>query len=222
MRYYILGFTLALLGNIAAKSQDYARLMEQHGLVDVRSLNPNIRVELKYSSTDNFIGEDMYGTLDVCYLEKGFAKRVAQAQNELSRLCPGYALLIYDGARPMSIQRRMYAKVAHTEKRIYVAPATKGGRHNYGVAVDLTIVNSQGKVLDMGSPFDHFGEEAHLENEDTLIKTKKIKAEAKKNRALLQRVMRAAGMRPYDKEWWHYQELIPMTTVRQRYKRLDF
>lgn len=204
------------------KAQDYNKLMEQYGLVDIHSLNSSIKVDLKYSSKDNFIGEDMYGSLNTCYLQRDFARRVAKAQDELTRLHPGYSLLIYDGGRPMSVQRKMYERVANTPLRIYVAPAKQGGRHNYGVAVDLTIVNDRGEVLDMGTPFDFFGEEAHIGNEDALVKSGRFKTVVKENRALLQRVMRSAGMRPYDKEWWHYQELIPMSEVRKRYKRLDF
>ncbi len=218
---YIIGLVLGL-ALCPLQAQDVDKLMHEHGLVDIRSLDKRIRVELKYSTNDNFIGEDMYGALNTCYLEKGFAHRVAKAQAELSKLHPGYALLIYDGARPMSVQRRMYARVDGTPQRIYVAPATRGGRHNYGVAVDLTIVDDKGKPLDMGTPFDHFGPEAHLGQEDSYIKSGRFAPEVKTNRQLLQRVMRTAGMRAYDKEWWHFQELITMTEVRKRYKRLDF
>lgn len=222
MKYLVFIALLIGINTSRLKAQDYNKLMEQYGLVDIRSLNSSIKVDLKYSSKDNFIGEDMYGSLNTCYLQRDFACRVAKAQDELTRLHPGYSLLIYDGGRPMSVQRKMYERVANTPLRIYVAPAKQGGRHNYGVAVDLTIVNDRGEVLDMGTPFDYFGEEAHIGNEDALVKSGRFKAVVKGNRALLQRVMRSAGMRPYDKEWWHYQELIPMSEVRKRYKRLDF
>ena len=222
MKYLVFIALLIGISTSRLKAQDYNKLMEQHGLVDIRSLNSSIKVDLKYSSKDNFIGEDMYGNLNTCYLQRDFARRVAKAQDELTRLHPGYSLLIYDGGRPMSVQRKMYERVANTPLRIYVAPAKQGGRHNYGVAVDLTIVNDRGEVLDMGTPFDYFGKEAHIGSEDSLIKSGRFKAVVKGNRALLQRVMRSAGMRPYDKEWWHYQELIPMSEVRKRYKRLDF
>lgn len=203
-------------------SQNYDSLMRQAGLVDIQSLEPNIKVDLKYSSLDNFLQEDMYGSLSRCYLEPKFAKRVIQAQKALQKLYPLYRLLIFDGARPMSIQRKMYARVAGTALKIYVAPANRGGRHNYGVAIDLTIVDDKGKALDMGTPFDHFGREAHLGVEDEYIRQGKFSPEVKSNRELLQKVMRSAGMRAYDKEWWHYQETIPMSEVRKRYKRLDF
>lgn len=222
MKYLVFIALLIGINTSRLRAQDYNKLMEQYGLVDIRSLNSSIKVDLKYSSKDNFIGEDMYGSLNTCYLQRDFARRVSKAQDELTRLHPGYSLLIYDGGRPMSVQRKMYERVANTPLRIYVAPAKQGGRHNYGVAVDLTIVNDRGEVLDMGTPFDYFGEEAHIGNEDALVKSGRFKAVVKGNRALLQRVMRSAGMRPYDKEWWHYQELIPMSEVRKRYKRLDF
>lgn len=222
MKYLVFIALLIGINTSRLKAQDYNKLMEQYGLVDIRSLNSSIKVDLKYSSKDNFIGEDMYGSLNTCYLQRDFARRVAKAQDELTRLHPGYSLLIYDGGRPMSVQRKMYERVANTPLRIYVAPAKQGGRHNYGVAVDLTIVNDRGEVLDMGTPFDYFGEEAHIGSEDALVKSGRFKAVVKGNRALLQRVMRSADMRPYDKEWWHYQELIPMSEVRKRYKRLDF
>ncbi|MDY3090631.1 MAG: M15 family metallopeptidase [Porphyromonas sp.] len=218
---YLVGIALALVFS-PLSAQDIDKLMLDHGLIDIRSLDKRIRVDLKYSTKDNFIGEDMYGALNTCYLEQGFARRVARAQAELSRLHPGYALLIYDGARPMSVQQRMYARVAGTPQRIYVAPATRGGRHNYGVAVDLTIVDEKGKPLDMGTAFDYFGPEAHLGQEDSYIKSGRFAPEVKTNRLLLQQVMRTAGMRAYDKEWWHFQELISMSEVRRRYKRLDF
>lgn len=210
------------LSSLALTAQDYDAEMRRAGLVDIQTLDDRIKVELKYSTKDNFIGEDMYGTLNRCYLEKGFAQRVVKAQETLDSLHKGYRLIIYDGARPMSIQRRMYDKVANTPLKIYVAPATRGGRHNYGVAVDLSILDDKGKVLDMGTPFDYFGVEAHLGNEDALIKSGRFAPEVKENRALLKKVMRSAGMRPYAKEWWHYQELNTMSEVRKHYKRLDF
>lgn len=201
---------------------NYDSLMRRSGLVDVQSLEPSIGVDLKYSTSDNFVGRDMYGSLERAYLERGFAERVARAQRLLTKRRQGYRLLIYDAARPMSVQAAMYALVEGTPLSIYVAPAKRGGRHNYGVAVDLTIVDDKGKPLDMGSPFDHFGTEAHVGGEDTLVKAGRMSAVVRANRRLLYSIMSEVGLRPYDKEWWHYQERISMPEVRRRYKRLDF
>ena len=116
----------------------------------------------------------------------------------------------------------MYEQVAGTPKRIYVAHPRRGGRHNYGVAVDLTIIDEKGKALDMGSSFDHFGDRAHLGNERALVRSGLYAPEVPQNRALLKRILGQVGLRPYNKEWWHYQERMPMPEVRRRYRLLDF
>lgn len=224
--YSILRFVLPSLFilkvTLSLGAQDYAPKMKSRNLVDIQTLDPSIQVQLKYATTDNFVGENMYGDLKRCYLERGFAERIRRAQQELKRQKPNYSLLIFDGARPQSIQRKMYQKVAGTPLKIYVAPPSRGGRHNYGVAVDLTIIDDKGKELDMGTAFDYFGEEAHVGKEDQFVRSGKFKPIVKSNRLLLQNIMKSVGLRPYDKEWWHYQELIPMSEVRRRYKLLDF
>ena len=101
------------------------------GYVDIHRLDTTIRLDLIYSTTDNFVGEDMYGDFDKAYFEKGFAERICEAHRLLRKEYPGYSLLIYDASRPISIQRRMYALVQGTSKAVYVANGRRGGRHNY-------------------------------------------------------------------------------------------
>ena len=219
---YRLLLALFLLTTTSLSARNLDSLMHAYGLVEVTSLAPRIRVELKYATRDNFIGANMYGSLRKAYLHPNLAHALARAQQALEREKPGYAFLIYDAARPQSVQRRMYQAVAGTPKKIYVAAPERGGRHNYGVAVDLTIVDAAGKPLDMGSPFDHFGEEAHLGDEGALVKKGVFAPEVPTNRALMKRLLGAEGLRPYDKEWWHYQERMSMPEVRKRYRLLDF
>ena len=191
-------------------------------MVDIQQVAPDIRVDLKYATKDNFIEANMYGQLRRAYLHPNLTKALARAQQALTKERPGYRFLIYDAARPQSVQRRMYQAVAGTPKKIYVAAPERGGRHNYGVAVDLTIVDASGKPLDMGSPFDHFGEEAHLGNEEARVRAGIFNKEVPANRSLMRRLLGAEGLRPYDKEWWHYQEQMPMSEVRKRYQLLSF
>ena len=205
-----------------ASAQRFDSLMRANGMVDIQQVAPDIRVELKYATKDNFIGANMYGQLHRAYLHPNLAKALARAQQALTKERPGYRFLIYDAARPQSVQRRMYQAVAGTPKKIYVAAPERGGRHNYGVAVDLTIIDASGKPLDMGSPFDHFGEEAHLGNEETRVRAGIFNKEVPANRSLMRRLLGAEGLRPYDKEWWHYQEQMPMSEVRKRYQLLSF
>ena len=220
--YRLLCFLLLLSSSMPLSALPLDSLMRAYGMVEVTSLAPHIRVQLKYATRDNFIGANMYGTLRKAYLHPNLARALARAQKTLEREKPGYAFLIYDAARPQSVQCRMYQAVAGTPKKIYVAAPERGGRHNFGVAVDLTIVDANGKPLDMGSPFDHFGEEAHLGDEGARVKQGIFSPEVPTNRALMQRILGAEGLRPYDKEWCHYQERMSMSEVRQRYRLLDF
>ena len=225
----------SLGGGVAtAQEVDFDKKMKEYGLVNVQTLDKEIEVELKYATEDNFVGENMYGTLTTAYLLPHFAKKVVEAQRILRERHPEYSLLIYDAARPISVQRRMRSAVEGTPLQIYVADGKRGGRHNYGVAVDLTIVDGQGRPLDMGASFDHFGREAWVGNDndvtlaaykayvERLSKEGLISAEAAANRTLLLEIMDAVGLRPYVKEWWHFQERISMTATRERYKLLVF
>ena len=207
---------------ITVSAQRFDSLMRANGMVDIQQVAPDIRVDLKYATKDNFIGANMYGQLRRAYLHPNLAKALARAQQALTKERPGYRFLIYDAARPQSVQRRMYQAVAGTPKKIYVAAPERGGRHNYGVAVDLTIVDASGNPLDMGSPFDHFGEEAHLGNEEARVRAGLFNKGVPANRSLMRRLLGAEGLRPYDKEWWHYQEQMPMSEVRKRYQLLAF
>ena len=227
-------FSLLLAISAAAQSVDFDKEMQRYGLVDVQTLDKEIGVELKYATEDNFVGKNMYGSLRRAYLLPHFAKKVVQAQRILRERHPDYSLLIYDAARPISVQRTMRKAVEGTPFTAYVADGTRGGRHNYGVAVDLTIVDKDGIPLDMGAKFDEFSSKAWV-GEDNAFSLAEYKAYveqlrrkgeisdiAAKNRNLLLEIMDQVGLRPYVKEWWHYQEKISMPATRERYKLLDF
>lgn len=214
--------------------------MQKCNLMDISELNSDILIDLKYSTTDNFVGVDMYGDLERAYFERGFADRVVEAQRILQSKHPEYTLLIYDAARPISVQRAMRKAVEGTEFESFVADGTKGGRHNYGVAVDLTIATLDGTPLDMGAGFDDFTEAASVkgtpDNADANTRTMAVyrdyimgmvrrgilSLEAANNRILLIEVMHEAGLYPYRREWWHFEEIISISATRERYKLLDF
>jgi D-alanyl-D-alanine dipeptidase len=133
------------------------------------------------------------------------AKKLLQAQKLLKKEHPGKSLLIYDAARPMAVQRRMWSLVQGTGKTYYVAnPAKGGGLHNYGMAVDITILDEKGQPLPMGTPFDYFGKEANTDREEELVQAKKITPEEYANRRLLRRIMKQAGFTTVTSEWWHF------------------
>ena len=196
--------------------------MRRAGLVDVLAVDSTLRVKLMYSAPDNFMRRDVYGDLETAYLLPHFARKVAAAQRLLRERRPGWRLLVCDAARPVSVQRQMYELVKGTPNQVYVADGTRGGRHNYGVAVDVTLLDAAGREADMGTPVDFFGEEAHTGGEAALVAAGKISAVAARNRELLRSVMREAGLVPYRREWWHYEEPMPMPEVRKRFRLLDF
>lgn len=223
-----------------AQERDFDSLMQEYEMVNIQSLDSEILVELKYSTTDNFVGKDMYGDLECAYLEKEFADRVVLAQKILKQRYPNYTLLIYDAARPISTQRAMRKCVEGTDLERFVADGKRGGRHNYGVAVDLTIATSDGVPLDMGAEFDDFTQAASVKGTpdtsnpatrsidiyrsyaDSLIAKNIITRTAAENRILLLETMLEAGLYPYRREWWHYEDIMPMDSVRTKYKLLDF
>lgn len=221
-RKLLLAACAALFCTVAGAQCAFDAAMRAAGLVDVTRVDSTLRVRLMYSTADNFMGRDVYGELETAYLRPHFAAKVARAQELLRRRRPGWRLLVCDAARPISVQRLMYGLVEGTPDRVYVANGDRGGRHNYGVAVDVKLLDASGREVDMGTPVDFFGPEAHTGDEAALAAAGKISPEAARNRELLRAVMREAGLVPYRREWWHYEEPMPMSEVRRRFGLLDF
>ncbi len=204
------------------QENELARLMREAGLVDIADMDSTIVVSLMYASADNFVGENMYGDLRQAFLHPQAAKSLIKAQQLLSVKHPGFRLKVCDAARPMSVQRKMYERVRRTPQAPYVSnPARGGGLHNYGLAVDVTIVDEKGRELPMGTPVDHLGPESNIGNETNLVRTGKITEQERKNRLLLREVMRSAGFRALPSEWWHF-NFCSRDYARSHYKCLDF
>lgn len=197
-------------------------MFRSYGLVSISKIDPSILIELKYATEDNFMGMNMYGHLDDAYFVPEIAERLSYAQTSLQKDHPEMSFLIYDAARPMSIQRRMFDSVKGTDKEIYVAsPYDGGGYHNYGLAVDLTIVDGDLKPLDMGTGFDSFDIASHVGDEDNLVQSGIISAQARDNRNLLVRHMSAAGFDQNPTEWWHFQR-YSKEEMMNNFSLLDF
>lgn len=196
------------------------RKMEEYGLVDISTLDKSIVVDLKYATTDNFVGENMYGTFKKAYFRPEIARALVKVQAALKKHNPHYSLVIYDAARPQSVQKKMYDLVKNTSKRRYVAKPNKGGHHNFGVAVDISIL-CDGVPLDMGTGFDSFSEVSHIDNESAMLKAGKISKQALANRRLLRRLMKEQGFTTYRREWWHFQQ-YEINYARSKFRLLDF
>ncbi len=185
----------------------YEERMAKQGLVDVHQETPSIWVELKYATTENFMKKNVYGCLRRAFLQKEVSTKLKKAQAYLELKHSGYHLLVYDAARPLAIQWILWNTLTQYPEKIrsnYVADPREHSIHNYGSAVDLTVVDDRGKALDMGTPFDYFGEEAYPSKEKEMFLSGKLSKKAWNNRLILRTAMRQAGFMSIQFEWWHF------------------
>lgn len=169
------------------------------------SAGKGLSVDMRYASANNFMGMRLYPEGTACYLHpkaKGMLERAAAA---LYKENPRAELVILDCLRPVAVQKRMWQLVAGTDKEQYVAAPNPPNysMHNRGCAIDLSM-RLNGEALDMGTPFDYFGEKAQPKAEDKLLESGDLTAEQVKNRRWLRRIMKDAGFRVLSIEWWHF------------------
>ncbi len=161
-------------------------------IVFLGTIDSTIVMDVKYATTDNFVGKVLYPT-DKVYLRKVVAEKLSAANSYLKE---NYNLIIkiFDGYRPLSVQKQMWEIMPDDR---YVANPAKGSRHNRGAAVDITLIDSLGNDLEMGTPYDDFTMKAHQGYQD-------LPEEVKANRKLLLDVMTKFGFSPIESEWWHF------------------
>jgi D-alanyl-D-alanine dipeptidase len=166
-------------------------------LVDVRTLDPGILVDLRYATTNNFTGAVLPGyDARKALLRREAAQALARVEARLRT--GGLGLRIWDAYRPVRATRAMVVWAERTGRtdlldQEYIA---RRSRHNLGVAVDLTLVDLvTGTELDMGTPFDTFSEAAHTAN---------AQGRVLRYRQILVRAMQEEGFQNYENEWWHF------------------
>jgi D-alanyl-D-alanine dipeptidase len=182
-------------------------LFRSKGLVDVTELDSSIQVMLRYSDSANFLKTNFYDGLKTAYLNCEAAIQLSNAQYYLKMLHPEYALVVFDAARPLHIQQMMWDSLdmPTLRKYQYLSMPSEPSLHNYGCAVDVSIMDMNKKVLlDMGTDFDQFVKLSEPGMEKELLKSGKLKKEAYANRLLLRKVMVAAKFKPINTEWWHF------------------
>lgn len=178
----------------------------QLGLVDIQKNDSSLHVDLRYSTTNNFLGKDVYGSLWRAYLQPDVADKLSKAQQYLKQQHPGYSLVVFDAVRPLSIQQLMWDTIKYSgvDKMKYLTNPKYGSLHNFGAAVDISILDSLNNELDMGTAFDYFGELAHPQLELKMMNEGKISHAQLMNRQLLRSVMYSAGFFNIQTEWWHF------------------
>jgi D-alanyl-D-alanine dipeptidase len=176
-------------------------------LVDIRSINPEIQVDLKYATSDNFMKMKLYDRLKNAYLQKDVAERLSNCQKFLSQIKSGYRLLVYDAVRPVSVQQKMWDaldSIPPNERGKFVSNPQNRSLHNLGAAVDLTIIDERGVPLDMGAGYDDIRKIAYPALEQEFLAKGELSEKQLANRELLRKVMKSQRFRPLETEWWHF------------------
>ncbi len=180
----------------------------------------HVRIDLRYATPANFMGFNLYGPFNKAFLHQDAAGKFRRAVEILQREKPGWSFVVFDALRPHSVQWIMWNKVKDTPQRKYVANAEIGSPHNYGMALDLSLLNAKGKVLDMGTGFDSFTELSEPRLEEKFLKEGKLTKKQLENRLILRKVMTEAGFLQLSHEWWHYNAL-PEPEIRKKYKIVE-
>ena len=176
------------------------------GLVNIQAVMHDILTDVRYSSTNNFMHEDVYGSLNRIYLQPAVANDLKVCQEKLKSIDSTLTLYVYDGVRPRSVQQTMWdiLDMPIWEKTKFVSNPKNGSLHNYGAAVDLTIADSTGTPLDMGADYDDIRTIAYPKYEKAYLDSGMLDTLQIANRELLRTVMRAGGFWGIQTEWWHF------------------
>jgi D-alanyl-D-alanine dipeptidase len=160
-------------------------------LIELKKVIPDIILEIKYATLDNFTGKVLYPSAE-CFLLPEAALALKKVQEDLKK--NGLNLKVYDGYRPLSVQKKMWEVVPDAN---YVADPAKGSMHNRGCAVDVTLVDMEGRDVEMPTEYDNFTKKAHRDYQD-------LPRPAIAHRRILREAMERHGFISSTTEWWHY------------------
>ena len=219
-RYLILAVLMSIVCFNSANGQKKSKIekeLESIGLLNVAEEIPGIEVYMVYATPYNFMGRVLYDELDEAYLTKEAMDMLKVANDYLRKKRMDLHLVVYDAARPRSIQEQMWAVVEGTDLEDFVANPHKrgGGPHNFGIAVDVSLVDCTGHPIPMGSEYDYFGDRSRVDKEQELFENGEITRRELLNRRLLRELMTYAGWIVEPSEWWHF-NCMPTSEAREK------
>jgi D-alanyl-D-alanine dipeptidase len=163
-------------------------------LVELTSLDPAIRLDIRYATTRNFLGTPLYSQARA-FMQRPAAEALARAQTSLEK--EGFGLLVHDAYRPWYVTK-IFWDATPPDKHEFVADPATGSRHNRGCAVDLTLYTLRdGKPVEMPSLYDEMSERAYPTYPGGPDESRRL-------RELLRRHMEAEGFSVFQFEWWHF------------------
>jgi zinc D-Ala-D-Ala dipeptidase len=164
-------------------------------LIELVTLDPTIRLDMRYATDNNFTGRVLYDEARA-FLAAAAAKALVRAHKRAQ--ADGFGLTIFDAYRPWRVTKKLWDATPRGPKKNYVANPKKGSKHNRGCAVDLSLHDLRtGRLVEMPSGFDDFSEKAHRDYMEA-------GAIANANRARLQSYLEAEGFIGLSNEWWHF------------------
>jgi D-alanyl-D-alanine dipeptidase len=197
------------------RSEAVAQHAEFRHLSDIAG----IAVELRYATPDNFVGRDLYTPLDCAWLHRDAAAALQRAASWLAARRPDLTLLVLDALRPQRVQEQLWAALQGTDLLGYIAEPGRGSVHSFGMAVDVTLRDADGRELDMGTGFDDLSLCSHPALEPQLLARGEITPQHVAHRQLLRDAMAHAGWAGIASEWWHF-DCGDRELVRRDYTRV--
>lgn len=175
-------------------AREKSELFTYQGLVRVLDIDASLVIDLRYATDDNFTKQRVYPQDAPALLTLDTALKLKRANQRFEN--DGYRLKIWDGYRPKSVQEIFWDLVPDPR---YVADPAKGSIHNRGASVDVTLVDSDGKELEMPTAYDDFSEKAARNYQAS-------SENARENVAYLTRIMEESGFTGISSEWWHFDD----------------
>ena len=187
-----LALATPLLGQMAPPAEPGP--FRETELVELTSLDPTIRLDVKYATSDNFVGRPVYREARA-FLQRPAAEALVRAHRKLAE--KGWGLMVFDGYRPWAVTKAFW-DATPDDKKLFVADPRRGSRHNRGCSVDVTLYDrTTGKAADLGGAYDEFGPRSYVTWEGG---TK----EQLERREVLRGAMEREGFFVYPWEWWHF------------------
>ncbi len=189
---------------------------------EFRSLDSidGIAIDLRYASKNNFAQRNLYGSLNCRYLHADAALGLDAAVKWLAIEHPEYRLIVLDALRPHRVQNMLWEQLESTSLRKYLADPARGSIHSFGMAVDVSLIDSSGKQLDMGTAYDDMNDLSHPALEDAYFAKGVLSKAQINNRLVLRTAMLDSGFHGIGTEWWHF-DFGNTEVIRQTYTRIE-
>ena len=179
-----------------------------------------VAFDLRYAGSNNFAGKVLDQGLDCAWLRREAAAGVEAAAAWLAQARPGWRLLVLDALRPHRVQQAIWADVAGTPAQAYFADPARGSIHSFGMAVDVTLIDAQGRESDMGSGYDEMSLRSHPMLDAEHLALGVLSAAQVAERGWLHAAMARGGFRAIATEWWHF-DFGDRDAVRRDLPRVD-